>query len=225
MLTPLPAIAIARDYMFNIDAIINWIQSIHEPYTYLLVFGILLLCGFGLPIPEDITLITGGLMAYYGKADVFVMIGVGLAGVMIGDGAMFQLGKRFGTRVFEWKWMAKILHAERLEMVKDKLKNHGYKVIFSARFMPGVRSLVFLSSGALDIPFRIFLLFDGMAALISVPAIVYSCYFFGNQINKAVGIIKNVEHGILIVIGLGILYFLVKYILKRRRAKREAANA
>ena len=91
--------------MFNIDAIINWIQSIHEPYTYLLVFGILLLCGFGLPIPEDITLITGGLMAYYGKADVFVMIGVGLAGVMIGDGAMFQLGKRFGTRVFEWKWL------------------------------------------------------------------------------------------------------------------------
>lgn len=201
--------------MINIDGIAQAIQSIHEPWTYFIVFGILLLCGFGLPIPEDITLIAGGLMAYYGRADVFVMIAVGLAGVMLGDGAMFQIGKRYGYRVFEWRFMAKIMHAERLESVKHNLKHHGYKVIFSARFMPGVRSLVFLSSGALGIPFRVFLLFDGLAALISVPAIVYSCYFFGDQIHKAVGVIKNVEHGILLVIGLGILYFIVKYFFKK----------
>ena len=162
-------------------------------------------------------------MAYYQKADVFVMIGVGLAGVMIGDGFMFQLGKRFGYRVFEWRWMAKIMHAERLLAVKHNLTHHGYKVIFSARFMPGVRSLVFLSSGALGIPFRIFILFDGLAALISVPAIVYSCYFFGDQINKAVGVIKNVEHGILTVIGLVIIYFLIKFFLKKWREKKAAA--
>lgn len=209
--------------MVNIESIVNFIQSIHEPYTYLLVFGILLLCGFGLPIPEDITLIAGGLMAYYQRADVFVMIGAGLAGVLIGDGVMFQIGRRFGYRVFEWKWMAKILNAERLETVKDKLKNHGYKVIFSARFMPGVRSLVFLSSGALGIPFRVFFLFDGLAAMISVPAIVYSCYFFGDQINKAVGVIQSIEHGIVAVIALAICYFLVKYFRKRRREQNEKA--
>jgi membrane protein DedA with SNARE-associated domain len=209
--------------MISINSIVDWIQSIHEPYTYLLVFAVLLLCGFGLPIPEDITLVAAGLMAYYGKADVYVMIGVGLAGVMLGDGAMFQIGKRLGYRVFEWKWMAKILHAERLELVKDKLRNHGYKVIFSARFMPGLRSLVFMSSGALGIPFHIFLIFDGLAALISVPAIVFSCYFFGDQINRAIGVIKNVEHGILVAIGAGILYFVVKYVLKKRREKKEAA--
>lgn len=206
--------------MINIDGIVHAIQSIHEPWTYLIVFGILLLCGFGLPVPEDITLIAGGLMAYYGKANVFVMIGVGLAGVMLGDGAMFQIGRRFGYRVFEWRWMSKIMHAERLESVKQNLQNHGYKVIFSARFMPGVRSLVFLSSGALGIPFRVFLLFDGLAAMISVPAIVYSCYFFGDQINNAVGVIKSVEQAIVALIGLGILYFLVKYFVKKiRQAK------
>jgi membrane protein DedA with SNARE-associated domain len=203
--------------MFNLEGVVRTVQSIHEPWTYLIVFGILLLCGFGLPVPEDITLIAGGLMAYYGRADVFVMIAVGLVGVMLGDGAMFQIGRRFGYRVFEWRWMAKIMHAERLESVKQNLQNHGYKVIFSARFMPGVRSLVFLSSGALGIPFRVFLVFDGLAAVVSVPAIVYSCYFFGDQIHKAVGIIKNVEHAIVALIGLGILYFLLKYFVKKLR--------
>ncbi len=206
--------------MINIDSIVGAIQSIHEPWTYFIIFGILLLCGFGLPIPEDITLIAGGIMAYYGKADVYVMILVGLLGVMLGDGAMFQIGKRYGNRVFEWKWMKRFLHTDRLDAVKDKLRNHGYKVIFSARFMPGLRSLVFLTSGALGIPFRIFLFFDGLAALISVPAIVYSCYFFGDAIHDAVHVIKNVEQGVLAVIVIGILYFLVKYFIKRYRERR-----
>ena len=39
---------------------------------------------------------------------------------------MFSIGKRFGYRVFEWKWMAKIMHAERLEMVKDKLSGRSH---------------------------------------------------------------------------------------------------
>lgn len=206
--------------MINIDSIVGAIQSIHEPWAYFIIFGILLLCGFGLPIPEDITLIAGGIMAYYGKADVYVMILVGLLGVMLGDGAMFQIGKRYGNRVFEWKWMKRFLHTDRLDAVKDKLRNHGYKVIFSARFMPGLRSLVFLTSGALGIPFRIFLFFDGLAALISVPAIVYSCYFFGDAIHDAVHVIKNVEQGVLAVIVIGILYFLVKYFIKRYRERR-----
>jgi membrane protein DedA with SNARE-associated domain len=210
--------------MFNLDGIVHAVQSIHEPWTYLIVFGILLLCGFGLPVPEDITLIAGGLMAYYGKADVFVMILVGLAGVMLGDGAMFQIGRRYGYRVFEWRWMAKIMHAERLESVKHNLQNHGYKVIFSARFMPGVRSLVFLSSGALGIPFTVFVLFDGLAAMISVPAIVYSCYFFGDQINNAVRVIKNVEQAIMALIGLGVLYFVVKYLIKKWRQARSTGE-
>lgn len=38
--------------MFNLDGIIQTIQSIHEPWSYILVFGVLLLCGFGLPIPQ-----------------------------------------------------------------------------------------------------------------------------------------------------------------------------
>lgn len=210
--------------MPDIDGIARAIQSLQEPWTYFIVFAVLLLCGFGLPIPEDITLIAGGLMAYYGKANVFVMIAVGLFGVMLGDGAMFHIGRRYGYRVFEWRLMAKILHAERLDAVKQNLQSHSYKVIFSARFMPGVRSLVFLSAGALGVPFRIFFLFDGLAAIISVPAIVYSCYFFGDQIHNAVKVIKNVEHGILLVIAAFVLYFVAKFAIRRWRKRRTATG-
>ncbi|MDD2343798.1 MAG: DedA family protein, partial [Tolumonas sp.] len=63
--------------------------SIFSDYGYVAVFVMLLLCGFGLPIPEDITLVAGGIIAGLGYADVHTMFAVCMAGVLIGDGTMF----------------------------------------------------------------------------------------------------------------------------------------
>lgn len=55
-----------------------------DPGRYLyglrLFFGffILLICGFGVPIPEDITLVAGGIIAGLGFADVHIMVVVSL---------------------------------------------------------------------------------------------------------------------------------------------------
>lgn len=63
--------------------------AIFTDYGYFAVFFILLICGFGVPIPEDITLVAGGIIAGLGFADVHTMFAVGAVGVLIGDGTMF----------------------------------------------------------------------------------------------------------------------------------------
>ena len=70
--------------------------AIFTDYGYFTVFFILLICGFGVPIPEDITLVAGGIIAGLGFADVHTMVVVSLFGVLIGDGTMFTLGRIFG---------------------------------------------------------------------------------------------------------------------------------
>ena len=67
------------------DLLVDFLLNFYGPTPYLLIFGILLLCGFGLPIPEDITLFAGGLLAYYGVVDLSVMTFVAFLGVMVGD--------------------------------------------------------------------------------------------------------------------------------------------
>jgi membrane protein DedA with SNARE-associated domain len=64
---------------------------------YVGVFLALLLCGAGIPIPEDITLVAGGVIAGLGYADVHTMAAVTMAGVLIGDAAMFLLGHHYGV--------------------------------------------------------------------------------------------------------------------------------
>lgn len=63
--------------------------AIFTDYGYFAVFFILLICGFGVPIPEDITLVAGGIIAGLGFADVHTMFAVGMAGVLTYDGTMF----------------------------------------------------------------------------------------------------------------------------------------
>jgi membrane protein DedA with SNARE-associated domain len=199
------------------DFIVDFLIDYYGPIPYLAIFVILLLCGLGVPVPEDITLIAGGILAYYGVCDVWVMIGVGLLGVLLGDSLVFWLGHKFGRRLLR-KWPFRMFIDEtKINNIRGKLHHHGGKLLFTARFMPGLRSTVYFASGLLHFPYRKLILYDGMAALISVPAIVYSVYYFGDFLEKVIRLIKKVEGGIAGLIIAIVLFFVVKYYLKHKK--------
>jgi membrane protein DedA with SNARE-associated domain len=67
--------------------------------AYLWLTGILLLCGLGLPIPEDVSLIAAGYFAYKGVLNVHKALAVCFAAVLAGDTLAFFLGRWFGRRL------------------------------------------------------------------------------------------------------------------------------
>jgi membrane protein DedA with SNARE-associated domain len=189
------------------DFLVELLQTFNGPVPYIAVFAVLLICGMGFPMPEDITLFAAGIISYYGQANVWIMISVCFAGVMIGDSIMFFLGRFYGHRITSWPYFQKILPPKRLEKVKKRLRKDGFKVIFAARFMPGLRSPIFFTSGMLNLPFRTFFLYDGGAALVSVPTIVYLVYHFGDQVDRIIRVIKDIQFGViaLVIVILGIV--------------------
>jgi membrane protein DedA with SNARE-associated domain len=54
--------------------VFEFLMPIFTEYGYLAVFVMLLICGFGVPVPEDVTLVTGGVIAGLGHADVLTAI-------------------------------------------------------------------------------------------------------------------------------------------------------
>lgn len=198
------------------DHLVEILLNFSGPTPYLLVFLVLFVCGMGLPMPEDITLFAAGVICYYGSAHVWIMIAVCLAGVLIGDSLMYFLGYKYGNRILRLKYFQKIFTPERLERVKKRIRKDGNKVIFAARFMPGLRSPIFFTTGLLHLPFRTFIFYDGTAALISVPTIVYVVYTFGDQVDQVVRIIKDIQFGVigLVVVVLGIIATKIYHELK-----------
>lgn len=201
------------------DAIINFFLNFQGPTAYLVIFGVLLACGLGIPIPEDITLIGAGVLAYYGKADVWAMVAVGMAGVMIGDTTIFLFGRKYGTKLTRHRVFSKLLSAQRVEQASEMFNKRGLKLLFAARFMPGFRAPIFFTAGTLGIPMKKLFLYDGSAALLSVPAIVYFTYHFGDQLDHVIANIRKIENGILFVIFCAIGFFVVKWWWKTKRRK------
>lgn len=151
--------------------------GIFAEHGYASVFIALLLCGAGVPLPEDITLVAGGVIAGLGYANVHAMVGVTMVGVLVGDASMFLLGHHFGARLLRLPLFAWLLPPARYAKVQQKFERYGNRMMFVARFLPGMRTAVFITAGATHrVSFWRFLLLDGLAALISVPLWVYLGY-------------------------------------------------
>ncbi|HNK57963.1 MAG TPA: DedA family protein, partial [Leptospiraceae bacterium] len=59
---------------------LNLLVNFFSDYGYFAVFGVLILCGFGLPVPEDVSLVAGGVISALGNTNEHIMFGVGMAG-------------------------------------------------------------------------------------------------------------------------------------------------
>ena len=202
------------------DKIIDILLYFHGPAPYFLIFGILLICGLGLPIPEDITLFAAGLSAYYGLTQLWLVILISYCGVLFGDSVIFLLGSTYGRKLTKKWFFQQLLPEERLNSVRTEIHRRGNKLIFAARFMPGLRAPIFFSAGTLHLPYRVFLFYDGLAALISVPTIIGAVYYFGDELDHVIRVIQRVEHSIVFLIAAVILTMLAKWYITHRRLKR-----
>ncbi|MEN9390759.1 MAG: hypothetical protein RL017_56, partial [Pseudomonadota bacterium] len=172
--------------------ILSHLLTFFTEYGYIAVFCVLVACGFGIPIPEDITLVAGGIICALSRGtpyelNVQTMIIVTLSGVLLGDGVMFSLGRYLGPSVTRVPGLKHVITPQNYAKIQEKAKHYGDKVLFIARFLPGLRAPIFIISGiSHKVSLLKFILMDGTAALISVPVWVYMGYLFAYDIDYVI---------------------------------------
>lgn len=172
----------------------------NEHWPYLSVLLVLVAASLGLPLPEDVPLLTGGYLCHAGFARLPVMIAVALVGVLSGDIILFMIGRRFGHHVVEHRYMRRLVNASRLAMAERMFAQHGVKIVFAGRFLPGLRPMIFMAAGVLKVPFGLFIAVNGLAACISVPLLVFLGKLFGDNLEQIKGEVRSVTHtGVLVV--------------------------
>ncbi len=211
------------DFSLFASNLMEVVSQLPSPVVYGTIVGILLVCGMGVPVPEDITLLAAGLLAASEKISFPGAVLAGLIGVLAGDSVLFMLGRKFGKRVFSLPGLRRYFTPARLLSAETKIRKHGPFICFVARFLPGVRSAIFAMSGALGVKRSTFLLLDGLAALLSVPLWVYVGFWFGNNFDDAVGGAIEMAHKLQLYVfsALGLLIFgYVGFRFWRRRKER-----
>jgi membrane protein DedA with SNARE-associated domain len=192
--------------------------------VYVGVVVMMLASGFGLPIPEEIYIVSVGVIAYMGAhPDLFpppfpgapVVNGyeaatVTLFAVIFADFLVFTLGRVFGRKIMARPRFQKIFTESVMDRINRWVKKYGILAAFIFRFTPGVRFPAHIALGMLNFSAWQFVLVDSLAALISVPTQILLIYHFGEPILHALHKFKLVIGGALVAI---LLIYLIRRLL------------
>lgn len=183
-------------------------------YGYWAVLFVLIICGFGVPIPEDITLVSGGVIAglYPESVNSHLMLLVSMIGVLAGDSCMYWLGRIYGVKILRFKLMRKLVTLQRLRMVREKFTQYGNRVLFVARFLPGLRAPIYMVAGITRrVSYVRFVFIDFCAAIISVPIWVYLGEFGARNLDWLHEQIEKGQMVIYVLIGILALFLVWKW--------------
>jgi membrane protein DedA with SNARE-associated domain len=185
-------------------------------YWYASIFAVLFFTGIGLPpMPEEAGILyAAGLYALHPEVRWWGAWPACGLGILAADGVLYFVGRRLGPRLFEYRWVQRVLSAERRQRLEGKIHQHGIKLLLLARFLPPLRLGVFLITGAARYSFTKFLIADLVYCVAGVGV-----FFFGGS--WVFELLKGVGHSAIWFVAVpAALYGLYRYYryLQRKEA-------
>lgn len=133
-------------------------------------------------ISEDLACITAGVMASKQVLGFSGALVASFVGIYVGDVALYALGRIGGMALLDRPPFRWILPPERVAQAESLFEEHGGKLIFSSRLLPGSRLPVYAAAGVLKYsPWR-FALFMLLAGGLSAVILVGLSYHLGSAI-------------------------------------------
>jgi membrane protein DedA with SNARE-associated domain len=206
------------------------VQYAYQPeLVYLAVVGMMFASGFGLPIPEEVTLLSLGWLTFMGsRPDLFPpppeggtpinmhhAAIVAFLAVVGADFLIFSMGRKWGRKLLYHPRLARAISRESIEKVENWTKKYGSFAAFIFRFTPGVRFPGHLACGSMGMSPIKFFAVDCFAALISVPTQIYLVAIYGEPIFEA---LKEVKIVIFSLLGIALVVYLGRKLFLKFRS-------
>ena len=160
------------------------LASLIETIGYLGLFAIVFAESglfFGFFLPGDSLLLTAGLLAARGQLDIAVLVVILPIAAILGDGIGYWFGKRTGPRLFK-RENSLLFRRKNLVAARAFYERHGGKTIVLARFMPFIRTFAPIVAGAVGMPYRRFLFYNVLGALVWGAGVTLAGFYLGQVI-------------------------------------------
>jgi membrane protein DedA with SNARE-associated domain len=202
---------------FHMPEIHHWVQA----GGYGALFGLLLSCGLGMPIPEDIPLIAAGILIRQGHMHFWIAAPLAWLGIMGGDTILYFLGFNFGEKIVKLPIIGKHVTLDRLRKAEEMFRKYGVVMVMVGRLFMGVRGAMVVTAGTSRFKYITFLLADGFAAVVSGGLFMWLGYWvgaFGPEMREKADELRGYIYIGAAVLAVAITVF---YIWKERRKKPE----
>jgi membrane-associated protein len=120
---------------------------------------------FGFFLPGDSLLLTAGLFASEGKLNVWILLPLVFVAAVLGDNVGYWFGRKAGPPLFT-RPASLLFKPKNLLAARAFYDQHGGKTMILARFMPFIRTFAPIVAGAVEMPYRSFLMFNAVGGLL-----------------------------------------------------------
>ena len=145
------------------------------------VFALMVLENLFPPIPSELIMAASGFAAARGQMSLLWLIVFAVAGTLAGNLFWYELGRWLGVERFRplvqrfGKWFA--VEEEDLDRATDMLRRWGPFAICIGRMFPGVRTLISVPAGMVEIPRGVFYLWTALGSGVWLTFLAVAGYF------------------------------------------------
>jgi membrane protein DedA with SNARE-associated domain len=192
----------------------QWLHTLPPILVYLVVGLVIGVESMGIPVPGEITLVTAALMAVDGITNPVAVAVAASTGAIIGDSIGYAFGRRGGRGLLErfGRRFPKHFGPAHLARAERMFKKYGVWAVFFGRFVALLRILAGPLAGALQVPYRKFLLANALGGITWAFGTTFVIYSVGQVAEKW---LKDFSYVALLV---AILFGIASTLWLRRRA-------
>lgn len=177
----------------------------------------------GVPVPEEVPLLTAGVFAAMGVIKLPWAIAAGATACFTGDIFVYLVGRRVGGHLSEHPYLNRVMRGKHVLRAQHLYIKRGPWTLFIARLLPGLKMPFLFTAGALKMSWRRFIFFDLASVCVLVPALVLLGYHSSASLVQLQKIVRDVGLvGVLFAILL-IAALVAVYLIRRRRRQLAAA--
>jgi membrane protein DedA with SNARE-associated domain len=170
-----------------------------------LLFVVIMLESFGIPLPGETALIAFGVLASQGHYSIASVIVVAATAAIVGDNLGYWLiGRWGGRRLFERSRYARRYADRFLPATERLMAKHGGKVVFFGRFVTVLRYTAAWAAGLARMPWWRFLFWNAAGGICWAVAVGLVAYYGGAAAADAIqryGIYAAAGIAVVVVIG------------------------
>ena len=203
----------------------EWIANLVGSWGYPGVFLLMVLENLFPPIPSELIMAAAGFAAARGEMSLIPLLVAAVAGTLAGNLAWYELGRWLGVERFRplvarfGKWFA--VEEEDLDRATAMLKRWGPVALCFGRMLPGVRTLISVPAGMVEIPRGVFYLWTALGSFIWLTFLAMAGYFLEDHYDR---VETWVEPLAWVVVGIAVGGYAAHLVFAFRRAQRRRAG-
>lgn len=191
--------------------------SLLEQYGLSFVFLHVLLEQAGVPLPAYPTLIVAGALVTHANYDVPQLLLAAVAASLIADFAWYLAGARLGRPVLRTLCRISLSPDSCVRQTESIYLRWGAPSLVVAKFIPGFAAVATALAGSIGTRLWVFLLFDGVGALLWAGLAVGLGVAFQSAVNEVIEVLEQLgKWGLVAIIAAFALIVTLKWWQRRR---------